>query len=174
MNVWAVGFPECAGYRSGCLYWRCFVLSSSCVVALIPASTRTLLDNGLVHDTCRRRFGLIPFDPHDSGDVYPETTPVQGSWQKSCSSQKKLNLFRSDACQAFNRALQLLPGGYEIRYALATAYTRLGDTAEASRQLEIFERFRREALERRRRDIASDVEQQEALRNDVAEQGDGR
>jgi tetratricopeptide (TPR) repeat protein len=70
----------------------------------------------------------------------------------------------AQAVAAFNRALELMPDRYEIRYALATAHTRVGNTAEAARQLEIFERFRREALERRRRDIASDVEQQEALR----------
>ena len=80
----------------------------------------------------------------------------------------------AEAVAALNRALQLRPDRYEIRYALATAHTRLGNTAEASRQLEIFERFRREALEQRRRAIANDVEQQEMLRRGVADQGDGR
>jgi len=54
---------------------------------------------------------VIWFDPHDSGDVNPETTPWQGSWQKSCSSQKKLNLFLGDAChviRAFTFAQTLL------------------------------------------------------------------
>ena len=53
-----------------------------------------------------------------------------------------------EAVAAFNRALELMPDRYEIRYALATAHTRLGNSEEAARQLEIFERFRREALER--------------------------
>ena len=53
-----------------------------------------------------RRFGLIALETHDSGDVYPETTPVQGSWQKSCSSQKKLNLFFCVACHVM-RAFML-------------------------------------------------------------------
>ena len=79
----------------------------------------------------------------------------------------------AEAVAAFNRALELMPDGYEIRYALATAYTRLGNTAEAARQLDIFDRFRREALERRRRDIANEVEQQEALRG-ASDQGGGR
>jgi tetratricopeptide (TPR) repeat protein len=77
----------------------------------------------------------------------------------------------AEAVAAFNRALELMPDRYEIRYALATAHTRLGHAAEAARQLETFERFRREALERRRRDIASDVEQQERLRRGVPDRG---
>ena len=67
-----------------------------------------------------------------------------------------------------------MPDRYEIRYALATAHTRLGHTAEAARQLEIFDRVRRQALERRRRDLANEVEQQEALRRGVPAQGDAR
>ena len=70
----------------------------------------------------------------------------------------------AEAVTAFNRALELMPDRYEIRYALATTYTRLGNTAEAARQLDIFDRLRREALERRRRDIATEVKQEEALR----------
>lgn len=80
----------------------------------------------------------------------------------------------TDAVAAFNRALELMPDRYEIRHALATAHTRLGNTAEAARQFEIFDRFRREALERRRRDIANEVEQEEALRRGVPDQGGGR
>jgi predicted Zn-dependent protease len=70
----------------------------------------------------------------------------------------------ADAVAAFDRALALRPDGYEVRYALATAYTRLGNTVEAARQLEIYDRFRREALEKRRRDIANEVEQEERKR----------
>jgi tetratricopeptide (TPR) repeat protein len=77
----------------------------------------------------------------------------------------------AEAVAAFGRALEVMPDRYEIRYALATAHTRLGNTAEAARQLEIFDRFRREALEQRRRVIASEVEQQEALRRGVPDQG---
>ena len=64
----------------------------------------------------------------------------------------------AEAVAAFNRALELMPGYYETRYALATAHTRLGHTAEAARQLDLFERARREALEQSRRDFASEVE----------------
>jgi tetratricopeptide (TPR) repeat protein len=70
----------------------------------------------------------------------------------------------TDAVAAFGRALELRPAGYEVRYALATAHTRLGNTAEAARQLEIYDRLRREALEKRRRDIANEVEQEEQRR----------
>lgn len=63
-----------------------------------------------------------------------------------------------DAVRAFNRTLELKPDAFEVRYGLATALTRLGNTSEAARQLELFERARRGAQEQRRRDIASDVD----------------
>ena len=63
-----------------------------------------------------------------------------------------------DAVRAYNRALALKPDAFEARYGLATALTRLGNTSEATRQLEEFERARRGAQEQRRRDIASDVD----------------
>ena len=65
----------------------------------------------------------------------------------------------ADAVAALSRALELKPDGYEVRYALATAYTRLGNAAEATRQMDIFDRLRREALDRRRRDIENEVAQ---------------
>ena len=70
----------------------------------------------------------------------------------------------ADAVAAFNRALALKPDGFEVRYALATAQTRLGNTAEAARQLEIYDRLRREALEKRRRAIQNEVEEEERSR----------
>jgi tetratricopeptide (TPR) repeat protein len=75
-----------------------------------------------------------------------------------------------EAVAAFNRALELMPGYYETRYALATAHTRLGHTAEAARQLDLFERARREALEQSRRDLASEAEREEAVRRGLANQ----
>jgi cytochrome c-type biogenesis protein CcmH/NrfG len=79
---------------------------------------------------------------------------------------------------AFNRALELMPERYETRYALATAYTRLGRTAEAAHEFELFERIRREKLDERRRNIAREVEQEErrgeAPRTPAPNQGVGR
>jgi tetratricopeptide (TPR) repeat protein len=69
-----------------------------------------------------------------------------------------------EAVAAFNRALELMPNYYETRYALATAHTRLGHTAEAARQLDLFERARREALEQSRRDFAAEAEREERSR----------
>ena len=69
-----------------------------------------------------------------------------------------------EAVAAFNRALELMPAYYETRYALATAHARLGHTAEAARQLDLFERARREALEQSRRDFASEAEREERSR----------
>ena len=67
-----------------------------------------------------------------------------------------------EAVQAFTRALELRPDAFEVRYGLATALARLGNAAESARQFEQFERARRATQERRRRDIASDVEPQTA------------
>jgi len=70
----------------------------------------------------------------------------------------------ADAVTAFTRALELAPGRYEIRYSLATAYTRMGKSTDAQQQLEIFDRLRREALDKRRRDIANEVDTEERSR----------
>jgi tetratricopeptide (TPR) repeat protein len=84
----------------------------------------------------------------------------------------------AEAVTAFNRALELMPERYETRYALATAYTRLGRTAEAAREFDQFERVRREKLDERRRNIAREVEQEErrgeAPRTPAPSQGGGR
>jgi tetratricopeptide (TPR) repeat protein len=65
----------------------------------------------------------------------------------------------AEAVVAFNRALELDTSAYEVRYALATAYTRLGNAAAAAKQIDLFDRLRREALEKRRRDIENEVAQ---------------
>jgi len=75
-----------------------------------------------------------------------------------------------EAVAAFSRALELMPGYYETRYALATAHSRLGHTEEAARQLDLFERARREALDQSRRDFASEAEREEAVRRGLANQ----
>lgn len=75
----------------------------------------------------------------------------------------------ADALPALGRALELNPSQYEVRYALANALARLGRTDEAARQLELFERVRRERLDRRRQDIQQDVEKEEAIRRGLAD-----
>jgi tetratricopeptide (TPR) repeat protein len=69
-----------------------------------------------------------------------------------------------EAVGALTRALELAPARHEPRYALARALTRLGRSDEAAQQLALFEQARRAALERRRRDIADEVEREEAAR----------
>jgi tetratricopeptide (TPR) repeat protein len=82
--------------------------------------------------------------------------------------QLRLDMDRTEeAVAAFTRALELNPTQFEVRYALAAALTRAGRTAEASAQLQIFERARREQLERRRQGIQDEVEKEEALRRGV-------
>ena len=70
----------------------------------------------------------------------------------------------ADALSALNRALTLQPDRYETHYALATALTRLGRTSDADHEFQLFERGRVDALERRRRQIEHDVDQEEAAR----------
>jgi len=74
----------------------------------------------------------------------------------------------ADAVPAFTRALELSPERYEVRYALAIALKRLGRNDEAAVQLQQFERTRREMLDRRRRDIQSDVDKEETIRRGVS------
>src|SRR4051812_37047797 len=77
----------------------------------------------------------------------------------------------ADAIPAFMRALQLNPAGYEVRYALAHALTRVGKLEEAATQLAMFESARREMLERRRHDIQQEVDREEAIRRGLTRPG---
>jgi hypothetical protein len=67
-----------------------------------------------------------------------------------------------------------MPDRYETRYALATAHARLGNTEEAARQLDLFDRARRETLDRRRRDIATEVELDDAVTDGRTPRGGAR
>lgn len=69
-----------------------------------------------------------------------------------------------DAVSALTRAIALAPEAFETRYALAAALTRVGRTTDAAREMETFERARRDMVERQRRQIAGDVRNEEALR----------
>jgi len=62
----------------------------------------------------------------------------------------------ADAVSAFTRAIELAPDRYEIRYSLATTYTRLGDAAKAAQELDAYDRARRAALEQRRKQMAAE------------------
>jgi tetratricopeptide (TPR) repeat protein len=75
----------------------------------------------------------------------------------------------ADAVIALTRALDLSPGRYETHYTLATAFTRLGRTADAAHERELFERGRLEALERRRQQIAHEVERAESVRRGASD-----
>jgi tetratricopeptide (TPR) repeat protein len=79
-----------------------------------------------------------------------------------------------EAVPSFVRALDLNPSRYEVRYALATALTRLGRTDEARRQLEIFDRVRRQMLEQRRQGIQNDVEKEDSIRRGLPNPGGNR
>ena len=67
-----------------------------------------------------------------------------------------------DAVRALTRAVELLPGHLEARYALATALVRAGKTQEAAREFERVEQAQRQRLADRRHDISLDVLKEEA------------
>lgn len=70
----------------------------------------------------------------------------------------------AEAILALRRALDLRPTLHEARYALAMALKRSGREDEAAKEMELFERARRESTEDRRRTIAADVQRQEEKR----------
>jgi tetratricopeptide (TPR) repeat protein len=81
----------------------------------------------------------------------------------------------TEAIAALRRALELRPALHEARYALAMALKQTGRAGEAAREMELFERARRESTEDRRRTMAAEAQRQEdARRNDAARQDDSR
>jgi tetratricopeptide (TPR) repeat protein len=72
------------------------------------------------------------------------------------------------AILALRRALDLRPTLHEARYALALALKQTGREDEAAREMELFERARRESTEERRRTMAADAQRQEEARQDHA------
>ena len=74
----------------------------------------------------------------------------------------------ADAIVALRRALDLKPTLHEARYALALALKRTGRADEAAREMELFERGRRDATEDRRRTMAAEAQRQEEARRDRA------
>jgi tetratricopeptide (TPR) repeat protein len=72
----------------------------------------------------------------------------------------------AEAILALRRALDLRPALHEARYALALALQQTGREAEAAREMELFERARRESTEERRRTMAAEAQRQEEARQD--------
>jgi tetratricopeptide (TPR) repeat protein len=72
----------------------------------------------------------------------------------------------AEAIVALRRALDLSPALYEARYALALALTQTGRRDEAAREMELFERARRESTEQRRRTMAAETQRQEEARQE--------
>jgi tetratricopeptide (TPR) repeat protein len=70
----------------------------------------------------------------------------------------------AEAIVALRRALELRPTLHESRYALAMALKQSGREDEAAKEMEAFERARRDATENRRRTMAEDVQRQEEKR----------
>jgi tetratricopeptide (TPR) repeat protein len=80
--------------------------------------------------------------------------------------------YHAEAILALRRALDLRPALYEARYALALALKATGRGDEAAREMESFERARREATDERRRTMAVEAQRQERARQDDAARQD--
>jgi tetratricopeptide (TPR) repeat protein len=63
----------------------------------------------------------------------------------------------AEAIPVLQRVLAVRANRYETHYALATALSRVGRTADAAREFERFDRLSREALAARRRSVAGDT-----------------
>ena len=72
----------------------------------------------------------------------------------------------TEAIGALRRALDLQPMLHDARYALALALKRIGREDEAAREMELFERARRESTEDRRRTMATEAQRQEEAQRD--------
>jgi tetratricopeptide (TPR) repeat protein len=72
----------------------------------------------------------------------------------------------AEAIGALRRALDLQPTLHDARYALALALKRIGREDEAAREMELFERARRESTEDRRRTMATEAQRQEEAQRD--------
>jgi tetratricopeptide (TPR) repeat protein len=68
------------------------------------------------------------------------------------------------AVAALGRAIELMPETHQPRYAYALALKLAGQTEAAARQMETFERAERQAVADRRRQIATDVDTEDAAR----------
>ena len=72
----------------------------------------------------------------------------------------------AEAIAALRHALELSPTLHEARYALSLALKRSGREDEAAREMELFERARRESTEERRRTMAAEAQRQDEARQD--------
>jgi thioredoxin-like negative regulator of GroEL len=72
----------------------------------------------------------------------------------------------AEAIVELKRALALTPTLHEARYALALALKRAGREDESAREMELFERARRDSTDDRRRTMAAEAQRQDELRQD--------
>jgi tetratricopeptide (TPR) repeat protein len=113
---------------------------------------RILLDHDRSEESLAEYAAALAIDPRDA-----ETHVAIG--------QIHLDAGRpAEAIPALRRALDLMPQQHETRYALAIALKQAGHAEEAARELQLFERASRTAVEDRRRTIAADVERAKAAR----------
>jgi tetratricopeptide (TPR) repeat protein len=80
----------------------------------------------------------------------------------------------ADAVTALTRALALRPARYQTRYTLARALDQVGRGEDAARERALFEKARLESLARRKRIMASEREQEDAVRRRQGPEGDAK
>jgi len=126
-------------------------------------------------EACRRRVQIAPGDPAARRDLgrmfldydrseealaeYTAALSIDPRDAESHAAVGRIHLDAgrpAEAIPALRRALDLMPGQHDARYALAIALKRTGHAEEAARELQLFERASRMAVEDRRRTIAEE------------------
>ena len=145
-------------------------------VAAFTRATRVDPNNALVHEELATAYiAAGQFDDAFCEAVAALMIDPRDGQAHAIVGQLRLNQGRdADAIAAFTRALALSPDRYETRYALAQALKRAGREADAARELERFDAARRAALEKRRRGIESQSQQEEAEHERLLDHGSAR
>ena len=147
------------------LYWRAAQICDrlqqfDCVVELLRRRVRLDPNDPGVH----RQLGLVLNRLGRSERAFAELAMADllgGADAESLTTIAQLHLEAgrfADAESAARRAIALQADRHEARYALGRALLRLGRTADAREQLELFQRLRDRVLEVQRRGFEADTQ----------------
>jgi Flp pilus assembly protein TadD len=156
------------------------------IYAAIGRLARMQSDFAAALDAFTRRVQLSPTDPaahkdlarilmdHDrSEEALTEYTAALAIDPRDAETLATIGQIHLDAGRpaaaipALRRALDLMPERHETRYALALALKQAGHAEDAARELQLFERASKIAVDDRRRSIAADVDRAEADRQGI-------
>jgi tetratricopeptide (TPR) repeat protein len=142
-------------------------------------------DFARANDAFQHRLRLTPNDPVAHKDLawilieqdrteaaFKELTAVLALEPRDAEAHAAIGRLHLDAGRhaeaigALRHALDLQPTLHDARYALALALKRTGREDDAAREMEMFERARREATEDRRRTMAAEAQRQKDAQSD--------